>query len=86
MLNVSCQKGLSYCGLLGAGGDQRSLGLRLFPSISVGGNAERLMERLSASRAQSAALSEAAEEDQSPKVHLSPPSLHPLSCSAVVTV
>lgn len=47
----------------------RGLGLKVSPSMSGSSNAERIMGRLSASRAQSAALSEAAEEyDQSPKV------------------
>ena len=52
-----------------AGGDKRSLGLRLSSSMSVTSNAERLMGRISAGRAQSMALSEGADDaDHSPKV------------------
>ncbi len=53
------------------------------PSMSVSSNAERLMGRISAGRAQSAALSECADDiDRTPKVGM--PSIchpHDLLCS-----
>ena len=43
--------------------------MRMSPSMSVGDNAERLLGRLSASRVQSTALSDAADDtEQGPKV------------------
>ena len=52
-----------------AGSEKRGIGMRMSPSMSVGDTAERLLGRLSASRAQSVALSDAADDvDQAPKV------------------